>query len=118
MKKTISLILALVMCLSLCACYGGSNSSSSKSDSDSYGHDKFDAFVAAKSVVKDNLKSPSTAKFCSTNDAAITRSGNTWTISGWVDAQNSFGATLRNNFTVKITFTSSNRYTINSCSIG
>ena len=47
----------------------------------------------------------------------ITCSDDTWTIKGYVDAQNSFGATLRNNFTVKITFTSSTKYTIDLCSI-
>ena len=68
--------------------YKGS-SSGSTGDKDTYGHDKFDAFVIAKNIVNSNLKSPSTAKFCSTSDATITRSGNTWTVRGWVDAQNS-----------------------------
>ena len=94
-----------------------SRPSTSSSISDSYGHDKFDAITVAEKIVKDNLKSPSTAKFCSTSEAKISCSDNTWTVSGWVDAQNSFGATLRNNYTVKFTFTSSNKYTIDSCNI-
>ena len=84
---------------------------------DSYGHDEFDAVAAAEKIVKSNLKSPSTAEFCKHKEYTITCSDDTWTIKGYVDAQNSFGATLRNNFTVKITFTSSTKYTIDLCSI-
>lgn len=86
-------------------------------EEDNFGHDEHDAWTAAKDIVESNLKSPSTAEFCSFSSAAIQRDGNTWTITGYVDAQNSFGATLRNNFTVKITFTSSTKYTIEQCSI-
>lgn len=87
------------------------------SNEDSYGHDKFDAMVIAEKVVKGNLKSPSTAEFCSSSEYTVSCVGNTWTVKGYVDAQNSFGATLRNNFTVKFTFSSSNEYTVDSCSI-
>ena len=93
------------------------NTTSNKTTKDSYGHDRFDAIVVAEKIVKDNLKSPSTAKFCGNSDYTVTCSGNTWTVKGYVDAQNSFGATLRNNFTVKFTFISSDRYTIDSCNI-
>lgn len=69
-----------------------SKSNSTKSDvlangdsKDSYGHDKFDAFVIAEKAVKDKLKSPSTAQFCTTTEATIGRNGNTWTVKGWVD---------------------------------
>ena len=55
---------------------------------DNYGHDKFDAFVIAEKAVKEKLKSPSTAQFCTTTEATIGRNGNTWTVKGWVDAQN------------------------------
>ena len=84
---------------------------------DTWGHDEFDAVAAAEKVVKSNLKSPSTAEYCKHKEYTITCSGDTWTIKGYVDAQNSYGATLRNNFTVKITFTSSIKYTIDLCSI-
>ena len=76
-----------------------------------------DAITVAESVVGDRLKSPSTAKFCSVSDYTVTLDGNTWTIKGYVDAQNSFGATLRNNFTVVITFASETKYTIDECNI-
>lgn len=88
-----------------------------RSGEDSFGHDDSDAWSAAVSTVSSKLKSPSTAEFCSKSAATIKSNGDTWTISGYVDAQNSFGATLRNNFTVEITFTSSTEYTIERCDI-
>lgn len=84
---------------------------------DSYGHDKNDAMRIAKEVVKEYLKSPSSAMFCSTSDATFSCDGESWTVSGWVDAQNSFGVFLRNSFVVTITFTSSDKYTVDSCRI-
>lgn len=88
-----------------------------KGDEDSYGHDRFDAIVIAEAAVKGQLKSPSTAKFCGNSDYTVTCLGDTWTVKGTVDAQNGFGAVLRSSFTVKFTFSSSDRYTIDSCSI-
>ena len=64
----------------------GGNTTSS--DKDAYGHDKFDAMVIAEKVVKDQLKSPSTADFCSTSEYTVSCVGNTWTVRGYVDAQN------------------------------
>lgn len=69
-------------------------------------HTDVDAWVCAKNIVKGNLKSPSTANFCSYPDATITHLGNgEYKITGWVEAQNSLGATLRQNFVVTYTAT-------------
>lgn len=82
-----------------------------------FDHDDSDILQIAEDTVKQNLKAPSTATFSSIRETQIKRSGNTWTVSGWVDAQNSFGAMLRSEYTVKITFTSKYNYTIDSCII-
>lgn len=74
-------------------------------------------WIEVKDIVSDRLKSPSSAKFCTKSQATIKRSGDTWTVSGYVDADNSFGASIRNNFTVEITFTSDTDYTIDRCDI-
>ena len=87
------------------------------SDKDSYGHNKYDAITIAEKEVKAKLKSPSTAKFSSSSETSVTRSGNTWRVTGWVDAQNGFGATLRNSYTVKIEFASSDTYTVKECTV-
>lgn len=60
------------------------------------------AFVMAESAVKTILKAPSTAEFCKYREAVVTAVNNTYTVSGWVDAQNSFGAMLRNTFVVQL----------------
>lgn len=86
-------------------------------DKDSYGHTRYDAMVIAEKEIKEILKSPSTAKFCSTSDATITRSGNTWEVEGWVDAQNGYGAMLRKNFTVKFKFVKKDTYSVSTCSV-
>lgn len=58
------------------------------------------AELACQDFVKNRLKAPSTAKFSAVSH---TGSGSFYTVTGAVDAQNSFGAMLRLNFTCKVT---------------
>lgn len=63
-------------------------------------------WLLAQNAVKNNLKSPSTAKFPSSylnEEVVITRTGKDYVVSSWVDAQNSFGAILRRKFSVVLT---------------
>lgn len=65
-----------------------------------------DAWVCAENVVRQNLKSPSSAKFCTYPEAIIKDKGNNeYMVTGWVDADNSFGASIRTDFTVTLTLT-------------
>lgn len=87
-----------------------SNSSPKKSASSTYSvstsyHTNAEAFTIAEEIVEGYLKSPSTAKFCKITEATISHAGNEYTVKGYVDAQNSFGATLRQYFTVTYTAT-------------
>lgn len=93
--RIISLLLLLSLTISIfSACASGDRSR--------------DAWVCALDVVKGKLKSPSTADFCSYPEATITNLGdNRYQIKGYVDAQNSFGATVRSKFTVTLTLTES-----------
>ena len=52
--------------------------------------------VACRDWVKDRLKSPTSAKFSGEN---TTQTGNTYVVRGSVDAQNSFGAMIRSDYT-------------------
>lgn len=52
-----------------------------------------EAIAQCEDLVKENLKAPSTAEF----DTSATGDG-TWTVTGTVDAENSFGAMLRSEF--------------------
>lgn len=56
--------------------------------------------VACERAVKDRLKAPATAQF--TKDADAAWNGSAWRYTGTVDAQNSFGATLRNRFACEV----------------
>lgn len=59
----------------------------------------------AKEAVKSKLKAPSTAEFpfsYGSDGVSITCEGDIYTVKAWVDAENSYGAQIRNNFTVII----------------
>ena len=78
----------------------------STSDTSFARHTEDESWICAKKIVKDSLKSPSSAKFCSMSEATITHEGNgKYSVSGWVEAQNSYGAVLRQTFIVTYTAT-------------
>ena len=82
---------------------------------DEFGNTESTAFIDATSEVEKMLKAPSTADFCESYEAEILQKGNTWTVEGWVDAQNSFGAMIRTDFVVKLTYTDRNVYYVEYC---
>lgn len=59
--------------------------------------DEQDAYVACKDFVSGRLKAPSTAEFG--DEFRFKGESPRWTVYGTVDAENSFGATLRMNWT-------------------
>lgn len=67
-------------------------------------HDAGMACTMAEKLIKPQLKAPSSAEFdyadCRSN---ATRSGNTWTLTTYVDSDNSFGAHIRTHFVAKLT---------------
>jgi hypothetical protein len=68
--------------------------------------DKELAMTFAQVYVKRQLKSPSTAKFPSNVDSyTYKREGNEWAVAGWVDATNSYGATIRTTWVSSFTIT-------------
>lgn len=48
------------------------------------------------------LKAPATARFCNKEDLVITKHNGVYTVSGWVDSQNSYGAFVRTKLSIKI----------------
>ena len=73
---------------------------------------EFEAFEICKDFVKRRLKAPSTAKFRNffeeDGEVRVTGSGNgPYTVMSTVDAQNAFGAPLRNNFICTVTLSGS-----------
>jgi hypothetical protein len=67
------------------------------------GSDKIEAYVYSEEFVKDRLRAPSTAKFCGFSGATVvTLGGDSYQVNGWVDAQNAFGAMIRDDFVCKL----------------
>ena len=50
------------------------------------------------------LKAPGTARFCNKEDLVITKQNGVYTVSGWVDSQNSYGAFIRTRLSIKIVY--------------
>lgn len=67
-------------------------------------NDPYQAYVFSQSLVKEKLKSPKSAKFPWYSDDFIKEKGNVVTVSAYVDAENSFGATIRTKYVATITF--------------
>ena len=69
------------------------------------GDEKYWAAYAAKEMISQTLKAPGSAEWQDITDFEVLPLAghkNTWMVSGYVDAQNSYGAKLRNTFKAKI----------------
>ena len=82
-----------------------------------------EAKLFAQAVELQLLKSPATAKFCSLEEMTITMNEDTYIVSGYVDSQNSYGATVRTPFKVTVfkengTWKNADKFLSMSASIG
>ena len=75
----------------LAACSSGGSTDQTTRD--------FLAYDACQDAVSQQLKAPGSADFQSSFDAGYANDGSTVTVTGWVDAQNSYGAKLRSTWT-------------------
>lgn len=66
------------------------------------GNDKISAMVTCEKFVRDRLKAPATTTF--TGLRMMDRGEHHWSVTGYVDAQNGFGALIRNQFGCELTF--------------
>ena len=117
-KKALIVLLSIIVIVPIVTLGIASRSiTSSKSStiSDSYGNSKYLAITNAERVVESQLKVPSSATF--SNVSAKLSTNNKWIISGYVEAQNSFGAKVKNSFTVELTAHGKNSFVTNSCII-
>ena len=70
-------------------------------------HDTLSSFVVSQAFIKKRLKSPSTAKFATIIDDGVSIKNIkncTHVVRAFVDSQNGFGAMIRNNYKVTITY--------------
>lgn len=96
MRKT---LIALSCALMLTAC--GSGDSGDKIN----GWSKTNARSACHDKIESKLKSPSSAKFEGLTEFTANKSsdGESWQLSGHVDAENSFGAKIRQSWSCTVT---------------
>ena len=76
-----------------------------KAQREEYG-DKLGAWVMAQLFVEQRLKSPGTAEYgWQRADECVTDMGEgEYLVQGWVDSQNSFGATVRAKFSLRVQY--------------
>lgn len=70
-------------------------------DDRNIGDNRSTYYTIAMEAVSQNLKSPSSAKFCSMNDCSMAKKGDYVAVKGYVDAINSFNAQVRSQFVVE-----------------
>jgi hypothetical protein len=101
MKKFLTFLLIIIIVISFIALL---TNISFKNNPEKKYPDKIDAYTMSQIFVEKQLKSPSTAKFPTTSHATITKVDSIYSVSCYVDAQNSFGAIIRTYYTAKISF--------------
>ncbi|MWV50048.1 hypothetical protein GRS96_12290 [Rathayibacter sp. VKM Ac-2803] len=97
------LVLVGVVVLAFAGCIKGISEISSESDS---GDNQYEAIAQCEARIERLLKAPATAEF----DSSAT-GGGTWKVTGSVDAENSFGATLRSNYACTVVVNGDGRLT-------
>lgn len=74
-------------------------------------------WVLAKHEVENRLKAPDSAKFPPKSKATISETNGRYVINSYVDAENSFGASVRSKFTAIIRKDSNGKYLVESIDI-
>lgn len=110
MKKFGMILLWLIIIVSIVTifsimCSDGDKKNEEKTEKVEKGQDKTEAYIMAQQILKKQLKAPSTAKFQKQWDGVKVvyyTNTDTYGITFWVDAQNSFGAMLRTTYNVNM----------------
>ncbi|WP_142459659.1 hypothetical protein [Geodermatophilus aquaeductus] len=88
-----------VIGLVVAACVSNMNDDNKSSGG---GRDEIGAGVACEEFVKRQLRAPATADFPNFQEYVVTGSGDQYTVQGYVDAQNGFGALIRSDWSCSI----------------
>ncbi|WP_151671431.1 hypothetical protein [Nitrincola schmidtii] len=68
--------------------------------------DEYNALITCQNRVRNNMRSPSSAKFPPMRDINVYKvDENEWLIRGFVDGQNSFGAVVREHYECQVEYT-------------
>jgi len=79
------------------------------------GKGDIDAYVMANAFVKERLKSPASADFPYYHERGISikfLGDNTYSVSGYVDSQNSFGALIRTDYYCKVKYNGNDNWSL------
>lgn len=68
------------------------------------------AIVKAQSFVENAMVSPSSADFPLLDQPVVNNFGNKWTVKGYVDGQNVYGATIRNNYVCEMEYVGNDKW--------
>lgn len=112
-------VIAVVIFLAIAGVCSGDNGGGSGGGGQSSGHDPLEAYVICQQFVEDRLKAPSTAEFGGPYSQVTTHNGGgEYTVDTYVDAENSFGAMIRNDFVCTVQHTSGDTYRLVSLDMG
>lgn len=97
------LVAGTVLVLWMAATAGdGSTSKAEKAPKGPRAPTDFDARYMCEQFITDTLKSPKSAEFSGRKETTVSRTQGFFQVRGWVDAQNAFGATLRNQYRCEV----------------
>jgi hypothetical protein len=108
----IVILLAVAALLVSCVGYVISNSGDDSGGDSGDGRNDGMASVMCEQFVEERLKAPSSADFSGVFDTTVSGSGNDYTVRGYVDAQNSFGAMIRSDYTCEIRDSGNDKWTL------
>jgi len=110
-KKQMTSLLFLVFCIGVLiwgavSCFGTIYGAGDKEEaSETQAPTKSDAILMCREFVREGLKSPGSADFPgSSNFKTISLGSNTYRVTSYVDAENSFGANIRTYFVCEVQY--------------
>jgi len=92
------------MAIWLTSCMAGTPESPEEKATQDQQSKEITALVCAESVLEEYLISPASADFPLYDESMVINNGLQYTVDSYVDAENAFGASLRNNYTVVLEF--------------
>ena len=106
-SNTITYCLIMIAVFALCICATSCGSSDSSSDNP----DKIEAYVMSQEFVKERLKAPATADFPWYDENFVKELGdNKFEVNAYVDAENSFGAKVRTNYSCVLKYVGDDKW--------
>lgn len=102
-KKITAIILAVFIFSAFSGIFSDKNTST-KNESAQINEKETQSIVFAENKIENILKSPSTAKFVEVKAYELSNMKDVWAVNGYVDSQNSFGATIRNQWEVQLDY--------------